>query len=61
VEKFATSISITNVMTFKKNTQGINEMFEKERHARKAYGDKIRNKEAVCDNYYEYTKNKNNS
>ena len=53
VEQFATSISITNVMNFEKSAKGIDFMFAKERNARKKYGQRIRDKEKVCDNYYE--------
>ena len=53
VEKFATNISITNVMFYKKDTGGVNELFRKERDARAAYSQKIRNKKNTNDDFYE--------
>jgi len=52
VEKFAASLSITNIMYFEKNPKDIKFMFEKERNSRKLYSDKIRNKESRSDDYY---------
>lgn len=52
IEKFAASISITNVMYFKKDLRGVNDMFEKERHARAMYSNKIRNKENTDNDFY---------
>ncbi len=53
VETIATSISITNVMYFKKDSGGVRDMFEKERHARAMYSNKIRNKENTDNDFYE--------
>ncbi|MCL2072655.1 MAG: VWA domain-containing protein [Marinilabiliaceae bacterium] len=53
VEKFAHSISITNIMQFEKNAKGIDYMFEKERYARQMYSKKIRDKKSTIDNFYE--------
>lgn len=53
VEKFATNISITNVMFYKKDTGGVNELFRKERDARAAYSQKIRAKKNTNDDFYE--------
>ena len=53
VEKFAATISITNVLKFAKNPEDINYMFEKERSSRQSYSQKIRNKEATKDGYYD--------
>jgi hypothetical protein len=53
VESIATSISITNVMYFKKDSRGVKEMFEKERNARAMYSHKIRYKENTDNNFYE--------
>ena len=53
VEKFAASISITNIMSFKKNQADIDHMFKKEKYAREMYSQKIRNKESTMDNYYD--------
>lgn len=52
VEKFATSISIENTMSWKKNDEGMNEMFLKERSARKMYSASIRNKEETKTGFY---------
>ena len=56
VERFAASISITNIMKFEKNQKDIEAMFEKERHSRSMYSQKIRNKEETSEDYYENTK-----
>jgi len=53
VEKFATNISITNVMFYKKDTGGVNELFRKERGARAAFSQKIRDKKNTNDDFYE--------
>jgi uncharacterized protein YegL len=53
VEQFATSISITNIMKFDKDTEGIKDMFELEQSARARYSEKIRNKQSTSDDYYE--------
>jgi uncharacterized protein YegL len=56
VEKFAASISITNIMKFEKNQKDIEAMFEKEKYSRNVYSQKIRNKEETSEDYYEDTK-----
>ena len=56
VERFAASISITNIMKFEKNQKDIEAMFEKERHSRSKYSQRIRNKEETSEDYYENTK-----
>ena len=53
VETKATSISITNVMYFKKDSAGVSEQFRKERNARAMYSQKIRNKENTDNDFYE--------
>ncbi len=53
VETIATSISITNVMYFKKDSAGVSELFRKERNARAMYSQKIRNKENTENDFYE--------
>ncbi len=53
VESIATSISITNVMYFKKDSRGVRDMFEKERNARAMFSNKIRNKENTDNDFYE--------
>ncbi len=52
IEKFATNISINNTMYFKKDLHGVNDMFEKERHARAMYSQKIREKKNTDDDFY---------
>lgn len=52
VDKVALSISINNVMKFKKDTESINAMFLKESHARMAYSQKIRSKQDTKDDFY---------
>jgi len=54
VEKFATSISITNTLVFEKNEAAIQEMFVKESSARQRYSENIRmNFETNSDFYKE--------
>jgi hypothetical protein len=53
IEKFATNISITNVMYFKKDLSGVNDMFRKEQFARASYSQKIREKKKTDDDFYE--------
>jgi hypothetical protein len=53
VESIATSISITNVMYFKKDSRGVRDMFAKESNARAMFSQKIRNKENTDNNFYE--------
>jgi len=52
VETIATSISITNVMYFEKDSGGVKDMFEKERNARANYSQRIRNKENTDNDFY---------
>ena len=52
VEKFAASISITNIMNFSKNDADMEAMFVKEKSARVAYSRKIRSKEDPNLNFY---------
>ena len=56
VERFAASISITNIMKFEKNAKDIEVMFAKERSSRRMYSQKIREKEDTSEDYYEDTK-----
>ena len=53
VEKFASSISITNTMTFTKDEGDMHKMFVGEMSARSRYSKKISMNEAVGDNFYE--------
>jgi len=53
VEKFATSISITNTMKFEKNAKDIAAMFEREKFARSKYSEKIRAKMDLWGDFYE--------
>ena len=48
----ADRIAITNVMSFAKDEEGVNEMLRKERSARTAYNQKIRNKESTSEDFY---------
>jgi hypothetical protein len=52
VEKFATSISISNHIHFSKDTEGINMMFAREKKSRFYYSEKIRRKENTKEDYY---------
>ncbi len=52
VETIATSISITNVMYFEKDSGGVKDMFVKERTARANYSQRIRNKENTDNDFY---------
>ncbi|MBK8698587.1 MAG: VWA domain-containing protein [Saprospiraceae bacterium] len=52
VEKFATSISITNTMVFEKNATAIKNMFAKEKSARARYSEKIDLQEATENDFY---------
>jgi hypothetical protein len=52
VETVATSISITNVMYFEKDSGGVKEMFAKESNARANYSQRIRNKENTDNDFY---------
>ncbi len=53
VEKFASSISITNTMIFTKAERDIHKMFASEMSARSKYSKKISMNEAASDNFYE--------
>ncbi|MEP7128583.1 MAG: VWA domain-containing protein [Chitinophagales bacterium] len=53
VEKFASSISMTNTMTFQKDEADMKKMFVSEMTSRSNYSKRIRMKEATSDNFYE--------
>lgn len=53
VEKFAASLSISNVMAFSKNEESMKRMFEKEKSARAFYSMKIKSNEETGDDFYE--------
>jgi Mg-chelatase subunit ChlD len=53
VEKAASSISITNTMSFEKNEANIKAMFAKDRNARANYSKKIRLKENTASNFFD--------
>ena len=53
VEKFALSLSITNIMAFEKNEANMKNMFVREKAARSNYSRKIRSNEETNDNFYE--------
>ena len=53
VEKFATSISITNTMRYEKDEAAIRYMFEKEKYARAKYSQKIEMKEDTGTGFYD--------
>ena len=52
VEKFASSISITNTMFFSKDDAGMKQMFIKEQSSRRNYSEKIREKKDTENDYY---------
>jgi hypothetical protein len=52
VDKIADSLSIDNRLAFKKNQDGIEDMFRTERNARVSYSQKIRLKEDTTSNYF---------
>lgn len=52
VEKFALSISITNIMKFEANDQDIKRMFEDEQDSRLPYSEKIRQGQSTSEGYY---------
>lgn len=52
VEKFAGSISITNIMFYNKSEKGVKEMFEKEHSARHRYSSKISAAEDTANDFY---------
>lgn len=52
VEKMATNLSIKNSMSFEKNTEGINSMFEEEFQSRKQFSKNIREKNDFKENYF---------
>lgn len=53
VEKFASSISIENVMAFEKSAHGITDMFQKERKARAMFSEKLNRNEDVRMNFFD--------
>ena len=53
VEKFAASISITNVVSFYKNEDDINKWVSKENKSRTNYSERIRMKKEAGEDYYE--------
>jgi len=53
VEKFASSISIENVMAFEKSAHGITDMFQKERKARAMFSEKLNRNEDVRKNFFD--------
>jgi len=52
VEKFASSISITNTIHFEKNEANMSAMFARERNSRTNYSQKIREKKDTADDFY---------
>lgn len=52
VDKLAIDISITNVMTFKKDLHDINRLFNEEKNARYRYSQKIREKKNTDNDFY---------
>jgi hypothetical protein len=46
------SIAITNTMTFSKNPDDMNRMFEREKASRMEYSRKIKNKENTAEDFY---------
>jgi Mg-chelatase subunit ChlD len=52
VVKFATSLSITNTLTFKKNNKDMEKMFEKEKSARAMYSHNIKSNLPTDDDFY---------
>ena len=56
VDTVALSLSITNVMKFKKNARGVKDFFAKESKARYAYSEKLRNKINIDNDFYEEEK-----
>jgi hypothetical protein len=53
VDAVAASISITNIMKFKKNAGGMKDLFAKESAARYSYSQKIRNNENTRSDFYQ--------
>lgn len=53
VAKAAYSLAIDNTIAFDKNPEGIYEVFEVEKLARKRYSEKLRNQESTSGNFYE--------
>lgn len=53
VEKMASSLSITNTMTFQKNEADMKSMFAKEKSARSKYSAKIRSNEETSSDFYD--------
>uniref|UniRef100_UPI00404A2E72 VWA domain-containing protein n=1 Tax=Gelidibacter sp. TaxID=2018083 RepID=UPI00404A2E72 len=59
VEKIANSLSINNIMDFKKDEADIKRMFLREQSSRMNYSRKIREKEDTASNYFEDTEDDN--
>ena len=57
VEKIAINLSITNTLSFEKNSEGISEMFVKERNARNNYYKKISSNKDTKSNYFDEVDN----
>lgn len=56
VEKFASMLSINNTITFNKTQSGMEEMFDKEKSARRVYSERISKKENPGKNLYDFLK-----
>lgn len=52
VERMAASLSISNTMTFSKNKEDMERMFDQEKVSRTTYSKKIRDKEDTEDDFY---------
>ncbi|WP_221406970.1 hypothetical protein [Epilithonimonas bovis] len=57
VEKIAINLSITNTLSFEKNSEGISEMFVNERNARNNYYKKISSNKDTKSNYFDEVDN----
>lgn len=57
VEKIAINLSITNTLSFEKNSEGISEMFVKERNARNNYYKKVSSNKDTKSNYFDEVDN----
>ncbi len=53
VERVASSISIQNTLVFKKTTEGMKQMFAKEKASRMKYSQKLQDNEEVQTNYFD--------
>ena len=58
VEKFASSLSINNSLSFEKDAEGIKNMFVKEENARRSYSNKIRLKGDAGTDFYKEEESK---